>query len=143
MFLGCPKCVSACRCTCSACLAVCITQMFMCMFVCLQGTCVCAYVYVWVVNWCECACVFKCVCMYVHMCMCVEHVCVVLCMHRWTCMCSHIYAGLGMGRFNGKSFGIRQIWVQILTLQFISYMSPCYSPPWLPPLQDGMIPPFS
>lgn len=86
-----------------------------------------------------CVCVYTCV-RVLNVCVCV---CVVLCMHRWTCMCSHIYAGLGMGWFNGKSFGIRQIWVQILTLQFISYMSPCYSPPWLPPLQDGMIPPFS
>ena len=83
MVLGCPKCVPVCMCTCSVCLAICVTQMFMCMFLCLQGTCVCAYVYVRVANWCKSACSNVCV----HACMYMlfwTRVCiffVVLCMH--------------------------------------------------------------
>lgn len=82
------------KCILCVCLFVSRGHVYACVL-CMGGHSVCMWVYM---------CVQVCVCTRTY----VLNMCVVLCMYRWTCVCSHIYIGLGMGQFNGGSFGIRQ-----------------------------------
>lgn len=72
---------------------MCHANVWPCVSVCLGGMCVGLGDHLHAYT---CACVFKYVCTHVRY---GEHVCVFVwpCVYRWTCMCSHMYIGLGMG----------------------------------------------